>query len=348
MFIRPIRGGWGATRRRQAGESRWLVAGRASTSKLPVGAGGGAAAWWRIVHFLELIKFSHSVFALPFALIATFLAARRIGLIWPGWLRLGLILLCMVFARTFAMTFNRLADRQLDQRNPRTQRRPSVTGEISVAFMVGALLFSGASFIFSTWWFDRLFADPYPVLLSLPALGWIALYSFTKRFTWLCHFILGASLGLAPISAWIAIAPPQGPMLTAQVLWLAAAVLFWTAGFDILYALQDWQVDRREKLYSIPAAVGVSGSLWVSRVCHVLAVLGLLAFGLGLDGGAALGPWYWAGWVIVIGLLGIEQLLVTPRDISRVNLAFMTINGVVGVVFGILSIAAIVVVRIRG
>jgi 4-hydroxybenzoate polyprenyltransferase len=293
--------------------------------------------------FLDLIKFSHSIFALPFALIATFLAARAIDLTWPGWTRLGLIVLCMVLARTFAMTFNRLVDRDFDSRNPRAMRRPSVTGEISVGFMIATLIISGLLFVAAAWLFELLLGNMYPVLLALPVLIWIALYSFTKRFTWLCHFFLGSSLALAPVSAWIAIVPPHGPVLSVQILLLAGAVLFWLPGFDILYALQDVEIDRKEKLFSLPARFGIAESLWISRACHTLVILLLLAFGLGMAGGMPLGPVYWAGFAAVVLLLVIEQSLVKPHDISKVNLAFMTINGLVGLIFGLTSIAAILI-----
>ena len=224
----------------------------------------------RVVVFLDLIKFSHSIFALPFALIATFLASRTVGLMWPGWLRLGLIVACMVLARTFAMTFNRLADRHIDARNPRTENRPSVRGEISPAFMVLVLAISGALFVLATGLFYTLLGNAYPVSLALPVLTFIAFYSFTKRFTWLCHFFIGASLMLAPLSAWVALVPPRGPVLGWQVIFLGVGVLFWTAGFDILYALQDQAVDRRERLFSIPARAGAATALWISRLCHLL------------------------------------------------------------------------------
>ena len=291
--------------------------------------------------FLEMIKFSHSIFAMPFALIAAFLAARAIDLVWPGWIRLGLIVLCMVLARTFAMTFNRLVDRDFDGRNPRAMRRPSVTGEVSRAFMIGTLVICGILFIGATLLFDLILGNVYPVVLAVPVLGWIALYSFTKRFTWLCHFFLGSSLCLAPISAWIAIVPPHGPVVGVQVLLLAGAVLFWLPGFDILYALQDMEIDRKEKLFSLPARFGVAESLWISRACHFLVIVLLLAFGLGIGGGLPLGPVYWLGFVIVVLLLVIEQSLVKPHDISKVNLAFMTMNGLVGLIFGLTTIAAI-------
>ena len=296
----------------------------------------------RLRTFLDMIKFSHSIFAMPFALIATFLAAREIHLVWPGWLRLGLIILCMVMARTFAMTFNRLVDREFDSRNPRAMRRPSVTGEITVPFMVITLAICGLLFIAATWMFDVVLGNIYPVALALPVLLWIALYSFTKRFTWLCHFFLGSSLALAPVSAWIAIVPPHGPALDVQVLLVAGAVLFWLPGFDILYAMQDVDIDRKEKLFSLPAQFGVAASLWISRVCHFIVILLLLAFGLGLNGGMPMGLIYWIGFSAVVLLLVVEQSLVKPHDISKVNLAFMTINGLVGLIFGLTTIMAII------
>ena len=295
--------------------------------------------------FLDMIKFSHSIFAMPFALIATFLAARAIHLLWPGWIRLGLIVLCMVLARTFAMTFNRLVDRDFDSRNPRAMRRPSVTGEVSVRFMIITLVVCGSLFVGAAFLFDLILGNIYPVVLAVPVLLWIALYSFTKRFTWLCHFFLGSSLCLAPVSAWIAIVPPHGPVLGAQVLLLAGAVLFWLPGFDILYALQDVDIDRKEKLFSLPARFGVAESLWISRGCHVIVILMLLAFGLGVGGGLPMGPVYWIGFAAVFLLLTIEQSLVKPDDISKVNLAFMTMNGLVGLIFGLTTIAAILLSR---
>ena len=295
----------------------------------------------RVRTFLDLIKFSHSIFAMPFALIGTFLASRRIGLLWPGWTRLGLIVLCMIAARTFAMTFNRLADRGLDARNPRTARRPSVTGRISAPFMIGLLILTGLLFVGASSLFYLFLHNIYPLILAVPVLAWIAGYSFTKRFTWLCHFYLGTSLGLAPVSAWIAIVPPHGPVIGAQILWLGIAVTFWTAGFDILYALQDMAVDRAERLFSIPAKLGIGGALWVSRLCHLLTLLALTAFGCGWMGGIPLGPLFWIGLAAVALLLVIEQALVQPKDISRVNLAFMTVNGLVGLVFGALAISAV-------
>ncbi|MGC8551569.1 MAG: UbiA-like polyprenyltransferase [Phycisphaerae bacterium] len=298
----------------------------------------------RIGKFLELIKFSHSIFAMPFAFLACFLASKAIGLIWPGWLRLALIVAAMVFARTFAMTFNRLVDRRIDAGNPRTARRPSVTGEISPMFMLAALAISAAGFVAVAWLFDFILKNPWPLWLAVPVLGWLALYSFTKRFTWLCHFFLGSSLMLAPVSAWVAIVPPRGPVLASQVVVLGLAVLLWTAGFDILYALQDESIDRRDRLFSLPARLGIVPSLWISRSCHVLTVVLLICLGVGQPAWGttiALSSVYWLGLAIVALLLVIEQRLVKPHDISRINLAFMTVNGLVGIIFAICGIAAI-------
>jgi 4-hydroxybenzoate polyprenyltransferase len=292
----------------------------------------------RVAIFLDLIKFAHSVFALPFALIAAFWAFRALGaspFSWDGLVLLGLILACMVLARTWAMTFNRLVDRRFDAANPRTARRPSVTGAVPVPFMVSTLCVCFVLFLAATLGFHLLFHNPWPALLAIPVLAWLAAYSFAKRFTALCHFWLGASLGLAPLSAWIAIAGsplhPQGlPMLL-----LALGVTTWVAGFDILYALQDEGFDREQHLHSIPAALGRTRALAVSRVCHGGTIAAFLAVGVTGHFHAL----YWIGFACAALLLVIEQSLISPRDISKVNLAFMTVNGVVGLLFGALAIA---------
>jgi 4-hydroxybenzoate polyprenyltransferase len=290
--------------------------------------------------FLDLIKFAHSVFALPFALMATFwsfhaaaISPRSTG----GLACLGLILVCMVAARTWAMTFNRLADRQFDAANPRTARRPSVTGAVSVRFMQLTLTLCAVLFLAATAAFWLWLANPWPLALALPVLAWIATYSLTKRFTALCHFWLGASLGMAPVAAWLAIVPPAisplDPRGLVSVL-IGLGVTFWVAGFDILYALQDETLDRESGLHSIPAALGRGRALWISRSCHVLTAALFLT--VGLSGGFHL--LYWAGYAAAVGLLVVEQSLVSERDISRVNVAFMTANGLIGVVFGGLAI----------
>jgi 4-hydroxybenzoate polyprenyltransferase len=288
--------------------------------------------------FFDLIKFAHSVFALPFALIATFWAIRTTG-ISPvsadGLGRLGLILACMVLARTWAMTFNRLIDRRFDAANPRTAKRPSVTGAVSLNFMRGTLAVCVILFFAATAGFWLLYHNPWPLILAIPVLGWLAAYSLTKRFTALCHFWLGISLGLAPVSAWIAIAGTPADARGLTILLLGVGVMFWVAGFDILYALQDENIDRSEKLHSIPAAVGRGKAIVISRLCHLLTAAAFLAVGLTGHFHAL----FWIGYAAAVLLLVIEQSLVSARDISRINLAFMTANGLIGIVFGAMAIA---------
>ena len=291
--------------------------------------------------FLDLIKFVHSIFALPFALIATFWSFHLAG-VAPfsvgGVERLGLILACMVIARTWAMTFNRLVDRHFDAVNPRTAQRPSVTGTVSAGFMRTTLAICFLLFLLATAGFGILLGNFWPLMLAVPVLAWLATYSLTKRFTALCHFWLGASLGLAPVAAWLAIVPPAlspGDARWADGLALGAGVTFWVAGFDLLYALQDEAIDRESGLHSIPAALGRAKALLISRLCHVLTAGLFLA--VGITGGFHIA--YWTGYGAAMALLVIEQSLVSARDISKINIAFMTANGLIGLVFGILAIA---------
>ena len=294
----------------------------------------------QVATFLDLIKFAHSVFAMPFALIATFWSFRNAGIspVSPGGLgRLGLIVGCMVFARTWAMTFNRLVDRRFDAANARTARRPSVTGAVSVGFMKGTLAVCGIGFLAASAGFGA-WGNWWPLALAVPVLGWLAVYSWTKRFTVWCHFWLGVSLGLAPVSAWIAIAPPAVLPWDGgggTVVLLGLAVMFWVAGFDILYGLQDEEFDREQGLKSLPAAFGRRGALWLSLGCHVAAAA--FFFSVGIMGGFH--TLYWVGFAAAGVLLLVEQLLVSPRDISRINIAFMTANGLIGLLFGTLAIA---------
>lgn len=280
----------------------------------------------------EMIKFSHSVFALPFAFIATFMAGRG----RPGGLptagQFGLILLCMVAARSFAMTFNRIADAALDARNPRTSGRPLPAGRISPGqawcFLAGsALVFvAGAGGFWMAW------ANPRPIGLALPTLAALAGYSYAKRFTSLAHFVLGAVIAFAPTAAWIAIHPAT---LGWPALLLSAAAGLWIAGFDIIYACQDVDVDRREGLRSIPARLGIGRALLVSRACHLGTVLLLVVLGRVAD----MGLLYWAGLGVTAALLAAEQSVVRANDLSRVNLAFFTLNGCVSVLLGLATIA---------
>ena len=276
----------------------------------------------------EMIKFSHSVFALPFAVLATFLAARPER---PSWSQFGLILLCMVAARSAAMTFNRIADRKVDAANPRTAGRALPAGRISAAaawaFFIGAC----AVFILGCAGFWWLFANIWPLLLSVPVLLMLCGYSYTKRFTRFSHLALGLGIAFAPVAAWIAISPAT---LGLSAWLLMAAVVFWIAGFDIIYACQDIDFDRQAGLHSLPARIGIAPALWTARAFHVLTVAALIGVGLT----AGLSTLYYTGVGCVMALLIIENALVSPRDLSRVNLAFFTVNGVVGLVLGGLGV----------
>ena len=271
---------------------------------------------------LELIRFSHTLFALPFALLSAALAWRREGEFRA--LDLVGILLCMVFARSAAMAFNRLVDRRIDALNPRTASRHLPAGTLSVAVVAGFALLCAIGFVGSTLLF--LAGDEpnyWPLYLSGPVLAFICLYSLTKRFTALAHFWLGASLMLAPVSAWIAI---RGLRDMESPLLIGAAVLFWVAGFDILYACQDAEFDRQAELYSVPARLGVPLSLRVALLCHVV-MLGMLAVLYALT--PEFGTVFLAGLIAVALLLAYEHWLVRPDDLTRVNRAFFQVNAVV-------------------
>jgi 4-hydroxybenzoate polyprenyltransferase len=274
--------------------------------------------------FLELIRFSHTVFALPFALTGAVLAWKRSGF---QWVQLVGVLLCMAFARSAAMAFNRLADRRFDAANPRTAGRHLPAGRLTPAAVWAFTAACAAGFVASTLLF--LLADPpnpWPLYLSAPVLLFVGGYSYAKRFTLLSHFWLGASLLLAPLAAWIAI---RGLNDLLPPLTLGGAVLFWVAGFDILYACQDVDFDRQARLRSVPAALGVRGALRVAFACHV-GTLGLLA-GLYWAAAPDLGWIYLAGVAAVAALLAYEHWLVRPDDLSRVNRAFFHVNAVVSV-----------------
>lgn len=286
----------------------------------------------------EMVKFSHSVFALPFALMATFLAARAAHAAgdaarpWPSAVQIGLIIGCMVAARSAAMTFNRIVDVRLDARNPRTAGRALPAGTIS---MRQALLFLGgasALFVVFCGGFWVLQNNPVPLALSLPVLFYLCFYSYTKRFTQWSHFVLGSAIAFSPVAAWLAIHP-------ASVGWpavvLMGAVTCWIGGFDIIYACQDVAVDRAEGLFSLPARWGTARALWFARAAHAVTFGLLLALGLLTD----LSGLYVGGVLAVGGLLLVENLLVRADDLSRVNLAFFTLNGCVSVLLAGLTIA---------
>jgi 4-hydroxybenzoate polyprenyltransferase len=270
----------------------------------------------RLGVFLEAIKVSHSVFALPFAVSAAFIAAAGA----PPFILLAKVILAVVFARTAAMSFNRWADADIDALNPRTKTRAVPAGLLSRRFMGLMSLASAAAFVLASAWINRLCLHLSPVVLVV-LLG----YSYTKRFTSLSHVVLGAALGLSPLGAWAAVRE-EVALLPAL---LGLAVLFWTAGFDVIYACQDHDFDRAMGLRSIPGRLGIRGALGLARVFHVVTVALLVAVGYL----AQLGVVYVAGVACVAALLLYEHSLVKPNDLSRVNVAFFTLNGLVSLVF---------------
>jgi 4-hydroxybenzoate polyprenyltransferase len=279
----------------------------------------------RLRTLLEMIRFSHTLFALPFALLSAALAWSDRGAFSA--LQLLGILLCMVFARSTAMAFNRLADHDLDAINPRTAQRHLPTGQLSRGTVWAFTLLCAAGFVASTLLFLLTPPpNPWPVALAVPVLLFVCAYSYTKRFTVLAHFWLGASLFLAPFGAWIAIRGLENLLVP---LVLGMAVLFWVTGFDILYACQDVEFDRKARLHSVPAHFGIPASLRVAAVCHALMVL--LLFVLAWVASAHLGWIYLAGAAAVAGLLVYEHWLVRPDDLTRVNQAFFHVNSVVSV-----------------
>lgn len=277
--------------------------------------------WIRLRLTLEMIKFEHSVFALPFALTGALLAWRESAFQTTGlWWRLGWIIVAMVSARSAAMTFNRILDADIDKRNARTAKRHIPAGLLSARFAWGFTFVSSAVFV----WAARELG-PLCFALAPVALAIVFFYSFCKRFTLFAHLILGLALGIAPAAAWIAM---RGT-LDARILWLTAAVMFWTAGFDVIYACQDFEFDCTEGLCSIPRRFGIAKALLLARLLHVAMIACLVALVISFH----LGPLSLAGIVAVLLLLVYEHGLVKPSDLSRVNAAFFTVNGYVSVLF---------------
>jgi 4-hydroxybenzoate polyprenyltransferase len=267
---------------------------------------------------LEMIKWEHSIFALPFALCGAMLAASG----FPTAHQLLWIVIAMLAARSAAMAFNRLADATIDAANPRTSTRALPAGHLSPAFVATFVVVSCAVFILAASQLNRL-----TLALSPVALAVLLLYSYTKRFTRLSHLVLGFALGIAPAGAWIAVRGSLDP----RILLLTAAVTFWVAGFDILYACQDFEFDRATGLHSIPRHIGISAALWVARLFHLVMLILLVA----LLPAFGLGKFALAGIIIVLLLLLYEHSLVKPHNLSRLNAAFFTMNGVISVVFAL-------------
>lgn len=281
-----------------------------------------------ILKYFSLVKFAHTVFALPFAMVGFFLGFADSHNHFSLHLLL-LVLLCMVFARSAAMGFNRYADREFDKYNPRTSEREVPAGIIKPGSVLVFVIINIAAFVITTFFINKLCFYLSPVAM-LVVLG----YSFTKRFTFLCHLVLGLGLALAPIGAYIAV---SGQFALYPVLY-SFAVLFWVSGFDIFYALQDIDFDKSKKIKSIPVVVGIRTSLIISATLHLLTSVIIIYAGVQI----CFGILYWIGAAIFICLLIYEHIIVKPSNLSRVNRAFATMNGMASVIFGIFVIAELV------
>ncbi|MGE5663575.1 MAG: UbiA-like polyprenyltransferase [Deltaproteobacteria bacterium] len=268
----------------------------------------------RVGVYLEMIKVAHTVFALPFALMGAFLAAGGL----PSAKTVFYIVLAMIGGRSAAMGFNRLVDAEIDARNPRTRERAIPKGQVSKPMAAAFIFLSVLLLLLSAAKLNQLCLLLSPVLLLL-----LFSYSYTKRFTWASHIVLGLCLGAAPAAAWIAVRGDFDP----RILFISFAVVFWVAGFDVLYALQDIDFDRNEGLHSIPRHIGVGNSLWVARAFHfVMAALLLLGYHVFRMGG-----WFLAGWSLCVAVLVYEHSILRENDLSRLNLAFFNLNGIISI-----------------
>jgi 4-hydroxybenzoate polyprenyltransferase len=281
----------------------------------------------------SFIRFSHTIFAMPFALAAMAVAARQ-NHGWPGWRTFGLILAAMVCARTCAMSFNRIVDRKFDALNPRTSGRHLPKGEIGLTSAIGLCLLSAAGLIVASFFLNRLC-----FFLSPLALAVICFYSLTKRFTDYTHVFLGLALALSPIGAWLAVKGEgiSGPEIL-QMLLLAMAVILWLTGFDIIYALQDYEFDRTHGLHSLVVAWGPANALQAAFLAHMLMCGLLLGFGLLCGFRIA----YLVGWFIIVGCLVLEHWIARRRSLNWINVAFFRLNAIVSTVFLVVTLAEVV------
>jgi len=282
--------------------------------------------------FLEMIKFEHTLFALPFAYVGAILGAVTVDKRLPDWGECGWILMAMVGARTAAMGLNRLIDRAIDARNPRTANRAIPAGLLQSKDVI---LYVIVSFVLLFWAAAQL--NSLAVKLLPLAVFFLVIYSYTKRFTWACHLILGLTIGLAPLGGWVAVT--GGVTWEAIVLYVTVAL--WTAGFDVIYACQDVEIDRKEGLHSIPSRFGISRALGIARMLHALTAAGFALLLVLTD----LSWWYFAGMIVAAALLLYEHRLVKPNDLSKLNAAFFTMNGVLSTVIFVFTFIDLVVVR---
>ena len=280
----------------------------------------------RLAVFAGDIKIHHTVFAMPWALLAAALAGHTYrGSLTAG--KIGLIVLCMVTARTVAMSSNRLLDIDLDARNPRTSGRPLPSGRLSPRFVAAMLILCCIGFIATTAAFQFFYRNPWPLVLATPVLAFLSAYPLLKRFSRLCHYYLGAALALSPVCAWVAIAA----RLDWPPILMFLAVLSWTAGFDILYACQDYDADVACGAFSIPAKLGIAPALWISRGTHLVSAAAIVLLGVFVPDFR----WFFAfAAAAAVLLLIVEQAMVKPTNLSRINVAFFTVNGIISLVLG--------------
>lgn len=275
--------------------------------------------WNKIKIFLEMIKFEHTIFALPFAFMGALLGSVVVNGVYPSWAQVGWVTLAMVGARTAAMGLNRIIDKVIDAKNPRTASRAIPAGLISSGWAMVFVVISFALLFWATWNLNSLSMKLLPI-----AVLFLVGYSYTKRFTWLCHVILGLTIAMAPMGGWIAVTGE----ITGVSLIFYVTIALWTAGFDIIYACQDVEFDQKEGVYSIPSRFGIKNGLFIARAFHMLTAVGLLCIFFMTD----LSFVYLIGLLIAYAILYYEHRLVSPTDLSKLNAAFFTMNGILSVV----------------
>lgn len=290
--------------------------------------------WSKVKELLSLIRFSHTLFALPFALLSAVLAWREVPFRWQHLIGL---LLCMIFARAAAMAFNRIVDRGIDSENPRTAGRHLPAGSLSLRLVIAFTIVCTIGFILSTLLF---LPNRWPIILAVPVLLFLMGYSYSKRFTSLCHYWLSAALMLSPIAAWIAI---TGSLSWTPIL-LAVVIFFWVGGFDIIYATQDAEFDESKQLFSIPSRFGIANGLRIAAVSHLLTIAALF----GLWQVAELGTVFLVGVILVSGLLAYEHWIISPKDLARVNVAFFHINALISLGLLLVGVIDVTVSRVWG
>ncbi|MBO8170700.1 MAG: UbiA family prenyltransferase [Bacillaceae bacterium] len=284
----------------------------------------------KIKIILEMIKFEHTVFALPFAYMGAILGNFVVEGSWPEWREIFWITVAMVGARSAAMALNRLIDRYIDAANPRTRNRAIPARLVSIKEVIWFIIISFMLLFFAAFQLNMLAVKLLPIAVFV-----LVIYSYTKRFTWLCHVVLGMAIGLAPLGGWVA---TTGQVDMFSIL-LFISVALWTAGFDIIYALQDVEFDRKEGLYSIPSRFGLARALTIARVFHLLTIIGFFTLLFLID----LKIWFAIGLIIAAIILIYEHQLVSPTDLSKLNTAFFTMNGILSVVVFVFTLIDLVI-----